>query len=204
MQKKTKRRVSQRRGTGQSEPQAVDERILRSKETVLRVTSELLTETGLGGISVDEVSRRSGVAKTTIYRHWPTRSDLLIEACSKMGTAPEVPDTGSFRGDVEILMAGLAERLRSARWPSVLPSVIDAAERDSKIAELHGRLHANRIAPLHEVIERAKRKGEVPSSLDPATVIASLLGPLFYRRWFSREPLDEKFLKKIIGNALGS
>ena len=93
--------------------------------------------------------------------------------------------------------------MRSARWPSVLPSVIDAAERDAKIAELHGRLHASRIAPFHEIIERAKRKGEVPSNLDPATAIASLLGPLFYRRWFSREPLDEKFLKKIIGNAIG-
>src|SRR5215468_6171776 len=116
MQKKIKRRVSQRRGAGRPEPQAVvDERVLRSKETVLRVTSELLTETGLGGSSVDEVSRRSGVAKTTIYRHWPTRSDLVIEACSKMGTPAEVPDTGNFRGDIEMLMAGIAERLRSAR-----------------------------------------------------------------------------------------
>ncbi len=110
-----------------------DERVVRSKEAVLAATHELLSEAGLGGVSVDAVSRRSKVAKTTIYRHWPTRTALSLDACSKMGTKPEVPDTGSLEGDITALAMGIAERLQTARWPSVLPSVIDAAERDPEI-----------------------------------------------------------------------
>ncbi|MBE7209580.1 MAG: helix-turn-helix transcriptional regulator, partial [Gluconacetobacter diazotrophicus] len=79
-------------------PAPLDQRVVRSKERVLRETYRMLFEAGLGGVSVDEVSRRSGVAKTTIYRHWPTRSALVLDACSKMGTPEPPPDTGTLEG----------------------------------------------------------------------------------------------------------
>jgi AcrR family transcriptional regulator len=180
-----------------------DDRVRRSKETVLSVTSELLTESGLGGVSVDEVSRRSGVAKTTIYRHWPTRSDLVLEACSQMSTTHEVPDTGSLEGDITALLTSIAKLLSTARWSSVLPSIIDAAERDPDIAKIHGRIQMGHAIPFQEVIARAMRRGEIPKTADPKAMIATLLGPLFYRRWFSREPLDDKFVKGIIKNVMG-
>jgi len=179
-----------------------DDRVRRSKAAVLRVTSELLTESGLGGLSVDEVSRRSGVAKTTIYRHWPTRSDLVLEACSQMSTTHEVPDTGSFEGDITALLTSIAKLLTTARWSSVLPSIVDAAERDSDLAKIHSRIQMGHATPFHEVIARAVRRGEIPRTADPKAMIATLLGPLFYRRWFSREPLDDKFVKRIIRNAI--
>ena len=125
-----------------------DDRVRRSKAAVLRVTSELLTESGLGGLSVDEVSRRSGVAKTTIYRHWPTRSDLVLEACSQMSTTHEVPDTGSFEGDITALLTSIAKLLTTARWSSVLPSIVDAAERDSDLAKIHSRIQMGHATPF--------------------------------------------------------
>jgi AcrR family transcriptional regulator len=177
---------------------AVDDRVRRSKASVLKVTAELLTETGLGGVSVDEVARRSGVAKTTIYRHWPTRSDLLMEACSQLGTEQEVPDTGSVEGDISTLLTNLAELLLTARWASVVPSVVDAAERDADIAAIHGRLQRGHARPFQEVIARAKRNGEISRNVDSAAMIAALIGPLFYRRWFSRESLDDKVVKDVV------
>src|SRR6266481_1217839 len=88
--------------------EGIDERVIRSKEAVLAATHELLFEAGLGGVTVDEVSRRSKVAKTTIYRHWSTRTALLLDACSKMGTKSEVPDTGSLKGDITVLAMDIA------------------------------------------------------------------------------------------------
>jgi AcrR family transcriptional regulator len=181
---------------------AVDDRVRRSKASVLKVTAELLTETGLGGVSVDEVARRSGVAKTTIYRHWPTRSDLLIEACSQLGTEQEVPDTGSLDGDISALLTNLAELLLTARWASVVPSVIDAAERDADVAAIHGRIQRGHARPFQEVFARAKRNGEISPGVDSATMIAALIGPLFYRRWFSRESLDTSFVKDVVNRAI--
>jgi AcrR family transcriptional regulator len=177
---------------------ALDERVRRSRATVLGVTTELLFERGFAGASVDEISRRSGVAKTTIYRHWLTRADLLRDACSTIGTPLDVPDTGSFEGDVTALMTNLAHLLRSAKWTSVLPSVIDAAERDPDIAEMYSKLQEGYSTPLQSVIRRAMHKGELPKTTDAALLIAALTGPLFYRRWFSREPLTNAFAKRIV------
>ncbi|WP_235845866.1 TetR/AcrR family transcriptional regulator [Dictyobacter aurantiacus] len=73
--------VQRRELIGAERQRMRDHRVRRSKERVLRATAELLTENGLGGVSVEEVFRRSGVAKTTIYRHWAIRADLMIDAC---------------------------------------------------------------------------------------------------------------------------
>jgi AcrR family transcriptional regulator len=182
----------------QSDQDATDKRVRRSKERVLAETYGLLSEGGIGGVSIDEVSRRSGVSKTTIYRHWPSRSALLLEACSKIGTRPEVPDTGSLRGDLTALAAYLAHQLESARWAAVLPSIIDAAERDPELAQLHATLHAGLMAPFFAILERAKKRKELPPGARIPDVVASIVGPFFYRRWFSREPIDEKFVKSVV------
>lgn len=180
----------------------IDDRVRRSKERVLRATSELLTESGLGGVSVEEVSRRSGVAKTTIYRHWATRADLVIDACSQINTKQDVPDTGSFEGDITAFLTSMATLLCTARWSSVVPSIIDAAERDPDIAQIHSIIQRGHAAPLQEIIARAVHNGEIPMSIDPSTLIAALLGPLFYRRWFSREPLEDTFVKAVVRNVI--
>lgn len=178
--------------------EAIDERVIRSKAVVLRHTSKLLVAKGVSGVSVDEIARRSGVAKTTIYRHWRSRSELVIEACSLLSTAQETPDSGSFERDITILLLNLAHLLKTATWPSVLPSIVDAAERDPDLAAVYARIQLGHATPYLRVIERGKQKGQVASTLDAAAIVAELVGPLFYRRWFSREALDEKFVKSVV------
>jgi AcrR family transcriptional regulator len=180
-----------------------DARVKRSKKAVLAAALQLLSESGLGGVSIDEVSRRSGVAKTTIYRHWSSRTALLLDACSGMASPAEAPETGSLRGDLTLLAGNLARALRTARWPCILPSIIDAAERDPEVADMHARLHAGHVNPFRVVVERAQKGGELPRGLDPSEVLAAVIGPLFYRRWFSREPLDDRFVKGVVARAVG-
>jgi AcrR family transcriptional regulator len=182
---------------------ALDERVRRSRAKVLDATTELLFERGYAGATVDEISRRSGVAKTTIYRHWPTRTDLLRNACSALGTPLDTPDAGSLAADMIALMTNLASLLRSAKWPSVLPSIIDAAERDPDIAAMYSKLQQAYSAPFATLIQRAKRRRELPRDTDESMLIAALTGPLFYRRWFSREPLTDDFARQIVRRVLG-
>lgn len=178
-----------------------DERVERSTKAVLAATYELLTKSGLSGVSVDQVSRRSGVAKTTIYRHWPSRESLLMDACSQLSSRPPVPDTGKLRSDLEQLASGAAVRLRQP-WSTVMPSIIDAAERDKALAEIQARIHAQMRGAFIAAIERAQERGEIPQSEDAPELVASILGPILYRRFFSREPLDEAFAKKVVERAL--
>lgn len=175
----------------------VDGRVRRSRDRVLTTAFELLSESGVSGFTIDEVARRSGVAKTTIYRHWPTRAALVIDACSRITAEQQVPDTGSLDGDVAAILADIAHLLGTARWASVLPSIIDAAERDPEFADVHRGIQHGHAAPLREVLQRAADRGELPATANPSSMIAGLLGPLFYRRWFSREPLDDQFLTTV-------
>jgi AcrR family transcriptional regulator len=171
---------------------------------VLATAFELLSEGGVGGFSVDEVARRSGVAKTTIYRHWPTREALVIDACSRISAEQEVPDTGSLEGDIAAILNNIAHLLGTARWAAVLPSIVDVAERDLEFADVHSRIQHGHAEPLRAVIERAADRGEIGTPADPSTMIAALLGPLFYRRWFSREAIDDEFVETITRNVIGS
>jgi AcrR family transcriptional regulator len=178
-----------------------DERVEKSKKAVLTATYELLAKSGLGGVSVDEVSRRSGVAKTTIYRHWPSREALLLDACSQLSTKPPVPDTGKLRTDLEALAVGAAIRLQQP-WSTVLPSIIDAAERDKELAKLQAQIHAQMRGAFIAVIERGQERGELPRSHDAREIVASIIGPIMYRRFFSRELLDEAFARKVVERVL--
>lgn len=180
-----------------------DKRVQRSREVILAATQELMSEEGIVGFSVDEVSRRSGVSKTTIYRHWPSRSALLLDACSHLNPCVEQADTGSLRGDVTALAAILAFQLRSSRGATAMPSVIDAAEHDPEMASLLAEMHARFLIPFVAVAERARLRGELPPDHTPATFADAFLAPFFYRRWFSREPLDEPFVQGVIHSLLG-
>ncbi|MFB5193227.1 TetR/AcrR family transcriptional regulator [Alicyclobacillus fastidiosus] len=180
----------------------MNRRVERSRHTVLATAFELLSEGGVARFTVDEVARRSGVAKTTIYRHWPTREALVIDACSQMITQQEAPDTGSLEGDVKAILMEIAHLLQTANWSFVLPSIIDTAERDPEFAEIHSRIQRGHAAPLREVLQRAAGRGELSAHADVSAIVALLLGPLFYRRWFSREPIDDQFLEAVIERAL--
>jgi AcrR family transcriptional regulator len=174
----------------------------RSRQAVLAATFELLYEGGVGGLSVDEVARRSGVAKTTIYRHWPNREALVIDACNRISGEHDIPDTGALQGDLKAILTNIAHQLQTANWSSVLPSIVDIAEREPEFADLHSQIQHGHAAPLRQVLMRAIDKNELSPSADLATIVAALLGPLFYRRWFSREPIDEQFVDTIINLAI--
>jgi AcrR family transcriptional regulator len=183
--------------------EGLDPRIVVSRERVLTTTLELLTEDGLDDLTIDDISRRSGVAKTTIYRHWPNRSALVIDACSRMTDGEGAPpDTGSLEGDVRAILTNIAELLATARWSSIVPSIVDAAEHDPAFADIHGRIQRGHAAPLIVAVDRAVLRKEIPSTADAPAIAAALLGPLFYRRWFSREQIDAKFLELIIRTTL--
>ena len=171
---------------------------------MLAETYRQLSQGGISGVSIDAISRQSGVSKTTIYRHWPSRSALLLDACASFGTPATIPNTGSLRGDLLTLLMSLASALDGTTWSKAYPSILDAAERDPEIAAVQNQLHRSFMATFEAVIERAKASGD-PSLRRRGTgdIVAGLVGPLFFRRWFSREPIDAPFVTAVVDNAIG-
>jgi AcrR family transcriptional regulator len=184
-------------------PDGVDARIRRSRERVLGTAFDLLGESGVSGFSVDEVARRSGVAKTTIYRHWPSREALVLEACAGMSGELKIPDSGSVEADLVSLLATIGGLLTTARWSSVVPSMVDVAERDQGFADLHATIQRGHAAPLRDVLDRAAQRGDIPADTDRSFVVSALMGPLYYRRWFVRQPIDQQFVADLVRSVVG-
>jgi AcrR family transcriptional regulator len=176
----------------------VDARVRHSKEIVMATTYELLSEEGLAGVSVDAIARRSGVAKTTIYRHWPSREALLLDACAQLGPHFDIPDAGTFSKDVRALAQRVFEQLLSGAYAAILLSLMDAAERNPDLAALLAAAEAKLVEAVRTVLARARVRRELRRVPDPSHVAALILGPLMYRRLFSHEPLSEGFFRLVV------
>jgi AcrR family transcriptional regulator len=180
----------------------VDVRVRHSKEVVMATTYELLSEEGLAGVTVDAVARRSGVAKTTIYRHWPSREALLLDACAQMGPHFDIPDQGSFPNDLRALAQRVVEQLLSGPYAAILLSLMDAAERNPDLAALLAAAQTKVVEAVRTISARARVRGELHRLPEPSDVAALIVGPLLYRRLFSHEPLSEGFFRLVIDNVV--
>ena len=180
-----------------------DPRVVRSKASILEACAELISQEGFAGVSIEAVAQRSGAAKTTIYRHWPSREALLIEAFGICSEAPHPsPDTGSLRDDLIIVLSGLAVKLNEGGWCSALSSLADAASRDPELERLHIATLAERRRPLTDILDRGIARGELPSDLDTEDAVALLAGPLFYRAMLARQAVDDGFVTRTTDAAL--
>ena len=155
---------------------------MRSRRRVIDAAVDLLVEGGLGAVTVEDVVARSGVAKTTVYRHWRSRDELVADILTSALPAPVEPDTGSLEGDLRRLARGLAAGLSDPRSAALLAAIalpsgdrtLDSVRRDATNA---------RHRALHEVVHRARRRGEALPPDGAAGIIRSIVGPLFYRRF---------------------
>jgi AcrR family transcriptional regulator len=157
-----------------------------------------MAEHGVSGLTVDAVAARAGVGKQTIYRHWGSRARLIQAAISCMGRDDELPDTGSLRGDLTELLGQLASFLGQSITGRVLPSLIDAAERDPELAELWQVHIAQRRAMFKHVLRKAIDRGELDAGTDLEVVTDVLAGPFFYRRIIGRREVTSSDIEPVL------
>lgn len=178
---------------------SVDPRVSRSRAAILEATAELLIELGAGGVTIERVAGRSSVAKTTIYRHWRSRSQLIFDAFESLlrtpgAELPEAPIRDLLVGTLDGLRRGLTE----SRWAPAVAGLIEAADRDPEMRVLiHDFLQA-RMAPVAGALRRAADRGELRTDLDADLALGLLAGSVFYRRLISREPLDRAVIERWV------
>lgn len=182
----------------------LDPRVARSRAAVLAATLDLLAERGIAGTTVEAVAERSGVARTTIYRQWADQAALVRDAFAATLTEPGRPETGVLRDDLDVLVGGLCRAVADGPAASIMPALIDAAERDPAFAELHRSEALARQRVVREVVAEAVDRGELPAETDPRLVLDLLAGPVFHRRWVTRGDLDEAFARTVVDAALAA
>lgn len=171
----------------------------QSTTAILVATIELVSEVGLAGLTMDAVASRAGVSKATIYRRWSSKESLLLDAWMSCVRRPEAPDTGNLHDDLTAMFSGIATQpLADADLQRVFPQMIAAAKVNPDVAEAYGAFIAERRRPMHTVLERAVRRGELSAELDLDIVHDLLVAPLLYRWLVSDGPVDERVTGALV------
>ncbi|HET9200526.1 MAG TPA: TetR/AcrR family transcriptional regulator [Dehalococcoidia bacterium] len=186
-------------------PVPADARLVRSRAAILEATGELLIESGAGSVTIERVSERSGVAKTTIYRHFSSRSRLIFEAFESL-LQKDLPSLspGPIRDQLVVLLQSLIAALTQARWAPAVPSLVEAGERDAELQQLIHDFLVVRMEPCRRALREAIQRGQLVDSLDIDAAVAALAGPIFYRRLVSREPLNDEFAERVVDQFLAA
>jgi AcrR family transcriptional regulator len=156
-----------------------DERI---DEDITAAALDLLSTEGFDRFSVEAVAARAGVAKTTVYRRFPTRNDLIVGALLRLNDElPAPPAAGPVRDRLLAVMHGIRQRTNESVRGRILMQVVSEGLRDPALADLvHQRVLAPRRQVLRDVIADGIASGELRADVEIDTVVPVLVGPMLY------------------------
>lgn len=174
-------------------------RSARVRRAVLDATAALLDEAGYDSVTYDEIASRAGVHRTTVYRRWPSKPELVAEALDLHSEeAVPIPDTGSLAGDLTALAAAVAANISSPGGARRSTSIVAAAAYSDELAATVHRFMSRRVAITELVVDRAIERGELPADADPRLVIEILVGPIWFRFLLTGEPIDAAFIERLV------
>lgn len=168
---------------------------------VLSAVSELLMEVGYEDMSVEDVAARAGVHKTTVYRRWPTKPELVVDAVGAQSEEDvPVPDTGTLLGDLQAFARAIAANIGSdggaRRSRSLVAAVAALTSSDQLVDRMH-EFWAGRFTNASVIVERAIERGELPADTDPDLLIEALIGPLWVRLLLTGLPITDRLADDI-------
>jgi AcrR family transcriptional regulator len=182
--------------------------VLRGDITVAirNAVMQELADVGYGRLSIEAVARRAGVGKTAIYRRWSNKLEMVLEIVSDVaGRSVPLPDTGSFAGDLQLLMLIVSKALQHRIASQIIPDLMAEASRNPQIAEtLQKALRTHQQAVGDKLIGQAIARGELPEGTDPEVAVDLILGPLYWRLAVARTPLGDDYLEKLITAVTGA
>jgi AcrR family transcriptional regulator len=183
-------------------PATRDPRVERTTATVIAAVGRLLRSEGPGAVTFGRVSRETGVSRTTLYRHWAGPSELLADAWARVSPPNEVARSDDLEADLVELFLGVRDVVESATMRRSLPALLDAAQDDPVIAELHAGFVRERRQPIIERLDAARRAGDLAPDVDPDLLVDLLSGPLFYRQLLRHEHTSDEHVVRLVSAVL--
>jgi AcrR family transcriptional regulator len=157
-------------------------RTARNTAAVFVATLDELAARPYDEVSIETIAARAGVHKTTVYRRWRTKADLVSQALAAAAQSLiEVPDTGTVDADLRALSRSVQATLSSPRGAATTRSVLAGAAASAEIRSVMAEFWAARLAAIAVIIDRAIARGELPAGTEPGPVMSAMAAPLYYR-----------------------
>jgi AcrR family transcriptional regulator len=153
----------------------------QSHQAMLKATLELLAEVGFDGMSIDAIAARAGVGKTTIYRRYTSKEELVADAIENVREEIAIPDTGNFQSDIDALIENAAQITLTPLGRQTVAMIIGNASTNPQFARLYWTKYLQpRRKTFAVVIERAKARHEISPDLDSDLVFDMMSGIMLY------------------------
>ncbi|MEV6121303.1 TetR/AcrR family transcriptional regulator [Streptomyces sp. NPDC052077] len=178
---------------------------------ILAATRAALVDLGWSGLTLGDVATRAGVAKTTLYRRWAGKNELVVDAVAELFDELELPDRGSLAADIEGVVRQFAAILARPEAMSGLMAVVAESTRDEALRE---RIRASIVERQKRLVlegrSRAQRRGELPPQTDPAEAARTadlifdvVAGAVVHRTLVRAEPADGEWVLGLTRVLLG-
>jgi AcrR family transcriptional regulator len=178
----------------------------RSEEAhaaILDAAIDLIREVGYDALAMDAIAARAGVGKATVYRRWPGKEMLVVEAIGRIASAVAHPDTGSTAEDLRMLMNSTVRMYQDPATTTLLSGLVAAMARSAPIARaVRSGFHATLRAAMRRALERGVARGELREGADLELALDLLNGPLFYRSMITAGPIDEALARDVTASVL--
>jgi len=178
-------------------------RLAEVDDAILDAALDQFCEFGYDGLSVERVAAVAGVAKTTIYRRYPTKLDLIMATIERAKEGLHVTeDSGSLRDDLLDMARTYLDMLSSNTIGRAIPMMLASKARSDELAAAHAEFVRARRGPNHAVIARGIERGELPAGTDPSMVADMLTGSIFMRAYITGQTVDDAYLVALVDRIL--
>jgi AcrR family transcriptional regulator len=174
------------------------------RKAVLDAALGHLLADGFDGFSIAAVAAQAGVAETTAYRRWPTKSTLAAAALTEFAaTENPTPDTGSLGSDLRTVLAQVLDLLRTPEVERIIRALAALPNDVAGMAEVRDAFVRARIASMQEIVARAAARGELRSDgVDAGELLETLVAPAYLRLLVTGLPLDDDLIARSARAAL--
>ncbi|MFF8658050.1 TetR/AcrR family transcriptional regulator [Streptomyces huasconensis] len=171
----------------------------RRKAEIFTATLDMLGSLGYDSLTIEGVAQRSGVNKTTIYRWWSSKSELLRDALLHSHMLRfDLPDTGSLRGDLTELAERVQDLLDDEHRRTIVEAALVGAVRHQAMRELVVSFLDDRFGRHQPVFERAMARGDLPRDADPAPLVDAMAGALWMRVLVRRGDVADTYTRDLV------
>ena len=183
--------------------QGENARTTRVREVIVDTAAGLLVREGAGAVTAVRIAEDTGVARTTIYRHWPDPTALLLDAIDRV-VRPHVPTriTDNLEEDLMQALTNLQMRMRKKPFRFVFAALLDHANRDQNLVAAQRRFVNGVLQPIQDVITAAQQRGDLPSTVHVETASAQLAGPLFLQHVMLRSTISAELISETVAQCL--
>ena len=159
---------------------------------MLRSTLELLAEVGYDAVSIEAIAARAGVGKSTIYRRYTCKEDLIADAIENIREDVTIPDTDNLWGDIDALIQSAAQITLNPVGRQTVAMIVSSASSHPEFAQIYWTKYLQpRRQAFSVVLERAKARNEIPADLDPGLIFDIMSGIMLYSLIF--QPTSESW-----------